>query len=104
VNQHLPTAEIFAVQLQCEKPQCLGTVTVRCPFCATLHVHRVFANDTIVFTRTAPCSTDTEVRQYNVDLNLTVPKRDVSQPHLVSSPASKQAGTIETIRRLMRLR
>jgi hypothetical protein len=83
VSQPLPTAEIFTVNLGCSKPQCLGAVTVRCPYCATLHVHRVYTNDTIVFTRTAPCSTETNVRQYNVDLILTVPKRDVSHEHPV---------------------
>jgi hypothetical protein len=43
----------------------------------------VFDNDTIVFTRTAPCSAEQIVRQYRVDLNLAVPKRNVSQAHIV---------------------
>jgi hypothetical protein len=77
-------AEIFAVQLPGDGPQqCIGRVTVRCPFCTQLHLHRVFDNDSIVFTRTAPCSTKTAVRQYSVDLNARVPRRDVSHPHPV---------------------
>jgi hypothetical protein len=84
VTQHLPAAAIYAVQLPGDGPQqCIGRVTVRCPFCTQLHMHRVFDNDTIEFTRTAPCSSDTEVRKYRVDLNLAVPKRNVSQPHPV---------------------
>ncbi len=80
MSQHLPEAEIFAVQLYSDgPPQCLGHVTVRCPYCQTLHSHRVFTTDTIVFARTAPCSTDTPRRHYRVDLNARVPKRNVSE-------------------------
>jgi hypothetical protein len=84
VSQHLPVAQIYAVQLPGDGPQqCIGRVTVRCPFCTQLHLHRVFDNDTIEFTRTAPCSTETSVRTYRVNLSLAVPKRDVSQCHPV---------------------
>jgi hypothetical protein len=84
VSQHLPVAAIYAVQPPGDGPQqCIGRVTVRCPFCTQLHMHRVFDNDTIEFHLTAPCSSDTEVRKYRVDLNRAVPKRDVSQPHPV---------------------
>jgi hypothetical protein len=80
----LPDAEVFAVTLQGDRPQqCLGRVTVRCPYCTCLHAHRVFVNDTIVFTRTAPCSTETDIRRYRVDLNARVPKHGVPQSHPV---------------------
>jgi hypothetical protein len=83
----LPSAELLAVQLssanECLDVKYLATVTIRCPFCDNTHKHRVFDNDSLAFRRTAPCSTDTSIRQYSVDLNLTVPKRDVSQPHPV---------------------
>lgn len=84
MSQHLPVANVVAVQLRHDgNPQCLGRVTVRCPFCAHLHSHRVFTNDSLVFTRTGPCSTNTDVRRYSVDLNTQIPKRNVSQPHPV---------------------
>jgi hypothetical protein len=80
----LPSADVFAVQLNSDgPPQCVGKVTVRCPYCTQLHAHRVFDNDTIVFTRVAPCSSDAKGHRYRVDLNLTVPKRTVSHPHPV---------------------
>jgi hypothetical protein len=80
----LPLAEVFAVQLYGDgPPQCLGHVTVRCPYCQTLHAHRVFATDTVVFARTAPCSAGTSVRRYRVDLNPQGPNRDVSLAHPV---------------------
>lgn len=88
MSHHLPAAQIFAVQLvsngSCEQhTQCLGKVTVKWPYCTCLHAHRVFSNDTIEFTRTAPCSTETDVRRYRVNLNARVPKREVSQSHPV---------------------
>lgn len=87
----LPIATIYAVQLPGDGPQqCIGRVTVRCPFCSQLHLHRVSDNDTIEFTRTAPCSSESVVRQYRVDLNLAVPKRDVSQPHPVYAAGEDQ--------------
>jgi hypothetical protein len=82
----LPAAQIYAVQLPGDGPQqCIGRLTVRCPFCRQLHMHRVFDNDTIEFTRTAPCSTEADIRTYRVDLNLAVPRRDVSHEHPVYS-------------------
>lgn len=84
MSQHLPAADVLAVQLPGgNNPQCIGRVTVKCPYCGTLHSHRIWSNDTIVFRRTAPCSTERDVREYAVDLNLTVPSCDVSQPHSV---------------------
>lgn len=84
MTQYLPVAQIHAVTLPGEdNPQCVGRVTVKCPYCATLHVHKIWTNDTIVLKRTAPCSTERDVREYAVDLNLTVPSCDVSQPHFV---------------------
>lgn len=81
----LPVAQIFAVQLPGDgRPQCIGKVTVSCPYCTQLHAHRVFAYDTTVFARTAPCSTDESVRRYRIDLGAPMPpKRHVSQPHSV---------------------
>lgn len=80
----LPKANLVAVQLPGDdNPQCVGRVTVKCPYCTTLHRHRIWTNDTIVFRRTAPCSSNGDIRQYAVDLNLTVPSCDVSQPHPV---------------------
>lgn len=80
----LPLAEVFAVQLYGDgPPQCLGQVTIRCPYCQTLHSHRVFSSDTIVFARTAPCSAGTSARRYCVDLNARVPKRNVPLLHSI---------------------
>ncbi len=80
----LPLAEVFAVHLYGDgPPQCLGQVTIRCPYCQTLHAHRVFTNDTVVFARTAPCSAGMPVRCYRVDLNARLPKRDVPLSHSV---------------------
>lgn len=85
MTPHLPTAEVFAVQQQnTGQTQCLGRVTVRCPFCGQLHSHRVFTNDTIDFSRTAPCSTDHDIRRYGVNLTASLPKRAVSQEHVVA--------------------
>lgn len=76
----LPLAEVFAVQLYGDgPPQCLGQLTVRCPYCTQLHAHRVFDGDRVVFARTAPCSTETDKRRYRVDLNAHTSKHDVSQ-------------------------
>lgn len=84
MNQHLPAAHIHAVALPGDdNPQCVGRVTVKCPYCRTLHRHRIWTNDTVVFRRTAPCSTNGDIREYAVDLNLTVPSCNVSEPHPV---------------------
>ena len=68
MSQQLPAAEVFAVTLGGNVPQCLGRVTVRCPYCVQLHAHRVFNNDAIEFTRTAPCTGDRPVLRYRIDL------------------------------------
>ena len=97
MSQHFPVADVVEVRLsRCEKPLCLGLVVVNCPYCQVQHVHRVFDNDTIVFCRTAPCSTETDVRKYSVSLEVTVPKRDVSQPHLCTQPAKIATTTLST--------
>jgi hypothetical protein len=86
VMTNLPVAEIYAVQLPGDGPQqCIGRVTVRCPWCKTLHTHRIWTNDSTTPTRTAPCTSDHPVLQYVIDLNVSVsvPKRDVSHPHPV---------------------
>ncbi|MCV7024872.1 hypothetical protein H7I77_16230 [Mycolicibacterium novocastrense] len=75
-------AEIFAVQLHdTGNPQCFGRVTVRCPYCAQLHGHRVFDNDRIQFTRTALCTGDNPVLRYRVDLALQIADRAASHWH-----------------------
>lgn len=83
------TADVFAVQLINDgNPQCLGRVTVRCPYCSQLHAHRVFDNDRIQFSRTAPCTGDNPVLRYRVDLNAGLVRRDVSHPHTVHTAGS----------------
>lgn len=82
MTQQLPSAQIRAVKLRgSDPPQCVGRVTVLCPFCTQLHAHRVFTNDPVQFTRTAPCSTEHDVRSYRVDLG--VHRREASQPRPV---------------------
>jgi hypothetical protein len=52
----------------------------------------VYDYETVEFTRTAPCSTHDHVRTYRVNLNLAVPKRDVSHPHPVHSAGNDRDG------------
>lgn len=62
------TAQIVAVVLGSAQQHCLGVVTVVCPWCTQSHKHRVFDNDTTVFMRTAPCTTEKPVLRYRIDL------------------------------------
>lgn len=79
MTHHVPTAQIYAVRASGEGPaQCVGRVTVRCPYCTQLHAHRVFDNDRIEFMRTAPCSAEADVRRYRVDLSLPT-RRSLSE-------------------------
>lgn len=96
MTQQLPSAQIYAVRLHRDgSTQLLGRVTVRCPFCTQLHAHRIFADDPIVFTRTAPCGRgwDSPGQQYSIDLNVDVPRRDVSQLHPVYETGELASGS-----------
>src|SRR5690242_18126484 len=82
----LPVAEVLAIRLHGdEDPQCIASVRVRCPYCEHPHPHRVFADETTAFDRTAPCSGNSPVLRYRINLNTRVPMcRSVSGPHLVA--------------------
>ena len=91
----IPTAEIVAVQLHGDgNPQCIGKVRVVCPYCEHTHPHRVFRNDSTAFTRVAPCTGNDQGLRYRIDLNpplRPVPKRNVSEPHLVNTDRDDNA-------------
>lgn len=85
-DNRVPLAKVLSVSLEGEQlpPGCVAKVTVRCPHCQTLHTHRIYSHDSVRPSRTAPCSTDSRVCRYRIDLGAPAPpKRNVSQPRPV---------------------
>lgn len=83
----LPVAQLVSIDWE----PGLTRYDVLCPYCNAVHHHRWLGTDTR-FALTAPCSC---ARRYRVDLSGFVaagqPKRDVSQPHIVTPQPGGQS-------------